>query len=98
MRSEAGVFGPVASLRAAVTALVCPEPTPTWEVGGSDASPQTAPRGKARLSRLDWAALLKRVFRIDVLVCARCGGAMSVIAFTDRVTLGPHRLGLIAHR
>ena len=30
--------------------------------------------------RLDWAALLKRVFAIDVMVCARCDGPMRVIA------------------
>lgn len=31
--------------------------------------------------RLDWAALLKRVFAIDVLACARCDGRMRVLAF-----------------
>lgn len=42
-----------------------------------------------RPSRLDWAALLKRVFRIDVLLCAGCGGRMSVVAFiTDRKVSG----------
>jgi len=34
-----------------------------------------------RERRLDWAALLKRVFQIDVLVCKECGGKMRVIAF-----------------
>jgi len=33
------------------------------------------------IRRLDWAALLARVFAIDVLRCARCGGRMKVIAF-----------------
>ena len=31
--------------------------------------------------RLDWAALLLRVFAIDVLECPRCQGRMRVLAF-----------------
>jgi hypothetical protein len=31
--------------------------------------------------RLDWAALLARVFKIDVLKCDACGGRMRVLAF-----------------
>ena len=31
--------------------------------------------------RLDWAALLERVFAIDVLRCTACGGPRQVIAF-----------------
>jgi ribosomal protein S27E len=34
---------------------------------------------------LDWAALLKRVFAIDVLVCKRCGGTMKIIAAITQV-------------
>jgi hypothetical protein len=30
--------------------------------------------------RLDWAALMKRVFAIDVFVCDACGGAMRILA------------------
>lgn len=30
---------------------------------------------------MPWAALLKKVFEIDVLVCKECGGKMRVIAF-----------------
>ncbi|MEO7734782.1 MAG: hypothetical protein ABIY55_27755 [Kofleriaceae bacterium] len=30
--------------------------------------------------RLDWAALMKRVFATDVLVCDACGGAMRILA------------------
>jgi hypothetical protein len=32
------------------------------------------------LRRLDWAALLARVWSVDVLECARCKGRMRVIA------------------
>jgi hypothetical protein len=31
--------------------------------------------------RLTWAALLRRVFAIDVLECARCGGRMRLLCF-----------------
>ncbi len=32
---------------------------------------------------MPWAALLKKVFEIDVLVCKECGGKMRVIAFLN---------------
>jgi hypothetical protein len=32
-------------------------------------------------TRIPWAELLERVFRIDVLRCERCGGRMTVLAF-----------------
>ena len=35
------------------------------------------------MRRLDWAKLLKRVFAVDVLECARCGSAISLVAFID---------------
>ena len=34
--------------------------------------------------RLDWAALLLRVFAIDVLECPRCSGRMKILAFITR--------------
>mgnify|MGYP003333206442 CR=1 FL=1 len=33
--------------------------------------------------RLDWAALLKRVFAVDMRVCSRCDGRVKVIAFLE---------------
>ncbi len=33
-----------------------------------------------RTRRLDWASLLQRVFRVDILKC-RCGGRRKVTAF-----------------
>ena len=36
-----------------------------------------------RERRLDWAALLRRVFEFDVLRCTNCGGRMRVIAFIE---------------
>jgi hypothetical protein len=34
--------------------------------------------------RLDWAALLQRVFAVDVMTCANCGGNMRIIAFLTK--------------
>ncbi len=41
------------------------------------------PEDAGRARRLEWAKLLKRVFAIDVLRCARCEGPMRLIAFVD---------------
>jgi hypothetical protein len=38
------------------------------------------PGDPARERRLEWAKLLKRVFALDVLVCARCTGPMGETA------------------
>jgi hypothetical protein len=42
-------------------------------------------RKKGSKKRLTWAALLKRTFKIEVLVCGRCGGPMTLV----HVALGP---------
>jgi hypothetical protein len=45
-------------------------------------SPAASPKSTSVPStyRLDWAALLKRVFGVDVLKCSRCLGPMRMIA------------------
>ncbi len=50
---------------------------------GVDDAPVTPPRVPAWVlaRRLDWAALLERVFAIDVLGCTACGGPRQVLAF-----------------
>ena len=78
-----GVFAPTSRLRDKVV----PPPAAT----NDDAAPSTAPTSSSSSSppkstsvrstyRLDWAALLKRVFGVDVLKCSRCQGKMRVIA------------------
>ena len=42
------------------------------------------PRPKGGPWRTDWAELLRRVFAVDVLRCARCGGRMRLIAFVKK--------------
>jgi hypothetical protein len=71
-----GVFAPHSRLRAAVTparrGLGAPRPS---EAEGEPAKPPT-PRHVA----MSWARRLKRVFRIDIETCARCGGRLRIIA------------------
>jgi hypothetical protein len=44
--------------------------------------------GRARRTTLPWAELLRRVFAIDALVCPKCTGPMTVIAYlTDPAVL-----------
>lgn len=57
------------------TPKACPPPT-------SPNKPPHQPASRAR--RLDWAALLQRVFAIDVLRCDRCGGRRRLIALITR--------------
>jgi hypothetical protein len=33
----------------------------------------------AATTRVDWATLLRRFFKVDVLTCARCGGRLRVL-------------------
>jgi hypothetical protein len=69
------VFAPNARLRPKV--VLVPKPPVS-------AAPEALrPRG-----RIDWASLLKRVFKVDVLACTRCDGRLSVIAYlTDRAVV-----------
>ncbi len=64
-----GVFAPHHALRAAVVASN--SAASQEDVDGSRAGP---------LRRLAWAALMKRVFAVDALVCDTCGGAMRILA------------------
>jgi hypothetical protein len=64
--------------------LAKPELPPVQE-HRPEGGPTTSASSIRRASRLDWAALLKRVFEIEILRCARCGAGMRVVAFiTDR--------------
>ena len=44
---------------------------------GAETTDEPAP---ARHVSMTWAQRLKRVFKIDILTCADCGGALKVIA------------------
>jgi hypothetical protein len=66
-QSNGGQTSPLKQQRA-------PLPPPT--IGRKQAKGKRPPR-----KILKWNELLRRVFAIDVLVCSRCGGPMTVLAF-----------------
>jgi hypothetical protein len=76
---------PPTSARACATAAAS-------DVTRSSAAEDYAPRGATALGsptplrerRLSWAMLLRRVFRVDVLACPRCGGRMRILAAIDQ--------------
>lgn len=83
------VFAPTSRLRDKVV----PPPPSTMDGAAPPAEPQVSKTSAASPSsaspkstsvpstyRLDWAALLKRVFGVDVLKCPRCQGKMRLIA------------------
>lgn len=85
-----GLFAPNAKLRAKVVpggkkpARACKESATSQ----SDPPLAAASDGKAKsprdgTSRIDWASLLKRIFKFDVLACGKCGGRMKVLAVIE---------------
>jgi hypothetical protein len=78
-----GVFAPRARLRRAII----PKPEPEIRECSSPPSPPAgtlAAGEKRRQRRLSWAALLRRVFAIDVLKCDRCGSRMQRVEWCLR--------------
>jgi hypothetical protein len=73
-----GVFGPAAEDRDKVV----PSSGPVEHGRGTSAAEphEIDPSGIPRFSRLPWAALLKRVFLVDVLECPKCKGRMKIPA------------------
>ena len=76
-----GVLAPNAAHREKI--VPAQPPTQDDPPATGEATPQTG--GSHRLS---WAALLARVFDIDINVCSACGGPMRIIAaLTDAVSI-----------
>jgi hypothetical protein len=69
-----GVLAPYAGTRAQVVRYG--RPAPDAPAPAADASPRPARTPGA----WTWAALMRRVFALDVLACPRCGGRLRVIA------------------
>jgi hypothetical protein len=79
-----GVLAPCASLRDQVV----PEPP-------APPPPGACSRKRGRpLRRIDWAALLKRVFALEILTCALCAGRMRVISVIEE---GPVSRKILDH-
>lgn len=66
-----GVFGPSAKWRPLI-------------VAECDEGPTCRKRGRHRC-RAEWAELMKRTFKLDVLDCPKCGGRMELIAIISDV-------------
>ena len=66
------------------------------EPPGAAEREDTWPALRARRRR--WADLLRRVFRVDVEVCARCGGAARIIGFVTEPAVIPRILAHLARR
>jgi hypothetical protein len=52
------------------------------EAAAAADSPAVATPARSRASQT-WAMLIKRVYEVDPLLCAKCGGTMKVIAFLE---------------
>ena len=105
-----GVLASAAKWRSAVVACVpavrSPGEEETNEATGrstprcpASSRPETSSKG-LRPRRLEWAVLLKRTFKFDVLQCARCGGRRSLIAVIQDPPVARailEHLGLPAH-
>jgi len=77
-----GLLAPHAKWRAAVIPRMDPTAPVENEAPLQDEDAVSRPR------RLSWAALLRRVLGLDVLLCDRCGGPRKVVAFvTDPIEL-----------
>jgi len=74
-----GVFAPGAKLRPfLVPAAVAPAAEESTRAGRDAASGRAA---RTSTPRLDWAGLLKRTLKEEVLLCARCGGRRRVVVW-----------------
>ena len=81
-----GLFAPNAKLRAKVVPAGKKVPKRCADSATTTPSPEATrdhPPPSDGTSRIDWAALLRRIFKIDVLACGRCGGRMKVIAVIE---------------
>ncbi|MBM4281778.1 MAG: hypothetical protein FJ137_13795 [Deltaproteobacteria bacterium] len=81
-------MSPLPAPRAGLHALVqCPSTAPAPAVGTPSPAPTPKPSPPRSAYRLDWAALLKRVFAGSVMGCSRCDGPMKVIATIEEPTV-----------
>jgi Putative transposase len=81
-----GVFAPNAKHRSQVVPKRTGAPAPGQEPAPVKAG-TARPTRRDGTSRIDWASLLRRVFKIDVLQCARCGSRMRVISVIEEPTV-----------
>jgi hypothetical protein len=76
-----GIFAPNSSWRKEIVPAAAAAPAATAPKPAEEPATPTLPLP----SRIPWAELFRRVFKADVLSCARCAGRMRVIAYlSDR--------------
>lgn len=71
-----GVFAPGAAFRSRLAPSPAPDVSVETSSGGQPPKRRRPPRG----AHIDWASLLKRTFRLDVLLCPHCGARRRVLA------------------
>jgi hypothetical protein len=78
-----GLLAPAAAFRPQITPESKPEAPAVHPGCQKQASTKDAAHGnekpKCRPRNYPWAELLRRIFSVDVLVCVRCGGRMSIL-------------------
>lgn len=91
-----GVFAPAAKLRPLVVPARpnTPHDDDEQKTNALLALPKVPKRQRGGPYRIDWAALLKRVFNVDVLECAKCGGRARVLAI---IKDGPTAAKILEH-
>ncbi len=77
-----GVLAPRAAWRREIVPLPG-RPTPMASVDATDGTTAAEPDGRSRRRGWRWAALMQRVFALDVLACPRCGGRLRLIALLE---------------
>ena len=95
-----GIFGPNARGRNLLANSIALSTAPEEEPPGPTAparSPKKNTHADPPKRRLEWAALMKRTFALDVLACDNCGGRLRVIAFITAANVARqilHHLGV----
>jgi hypothetical protein len=78
-----GVFAPHSQYRSAVTPAQRGRGAARPPVSGADPTKPSTPRHMA----MSWARRLKRVFGVEIVCCARCGGQLKIIASIEEPQL-----------
>ncbi|WP_395844964.1 transposase [Archangium violaceum] len=87
-----GVFAPGAKLRPFLIPLTEVAPKEQEASAPPEAAAKAEPK-KERTPRLSWAGLLRRMFVLDVLACAGCGGRIEGVGGRDNTQRGARLSG-----
>jgi hypothetical protein len=77
-----GVLAPRAAWRREIVPRAAPS-VPAAEVEAANGATPAAEGARRSARGWQWAALMQRVFALDVLACPRCGGRLRLIALLD---------------